>query len=257
MTSRQLALRFRHVLLGGAVVCWLLGAFLLILGSYTELLLVIAPVPPIPLELVGWLRDAGFGDGGLVAWGLLVVGWLLTTQWMFLRPRRGWSAQLSERGRPLRSAILAAAFVATLITGGLVYSLLELAKPFARETWAWFELPILAIWAVWALVFLRNWGRGSRYDQLDRMTRRLLAGSVLELLVAIPADVVAARKEDCYCTRGTYWGIVMGGIALLWSFGPGVVLLFFRAKVDREKRTDGHHRPATEPVTPAVGQSGS
>ncbi len=55
--------------------------------------------------------------------------------------------------------------------------------------------------------------------------------------VVIPADVLASRREDCYCARGSYWGVCLGGAGLLWTFGPGVVLLLVREKVERERRT--------------------
>ena len=137
----------------------------------------------------------------------------------------------------MRTAVLAAAFAAMLVTGGLLFTLLELAGWLEMLETLWLvELLLCAIWAAWALVFWRRWRRGDRYDQLDRMTQRLLAGSLLELCVAVPADAWAARRNDCYCARGTYWGIVLGCAALLWSFGPGVVLLFWHEKVERERR---------------------
>jgi hypothetical protein len=69
-----------------------------------------------------------------------------------------------------------------------------------------------------------------------RLIRGLIAGSVLELFVAVP--IYATRQEECYCARGSYAGLVFGTTILLWAFGPGVFLLFVKEKHRREKLLD-------------------
>ena len=61
-----------------------------------------------------------------------------------------------------------------------------------------------------------------------RIIRGLIAGSILELFVSIP--IFVTRQDDCYCARSSYTGLVFGATALLWAFGPGVLLLFLREK---------------------------
>ena len=93
---------------------------------------------------------------------------------------------------------------------------------------------LAASWALWTVIFLVYWRRGNRADQLGGMLRGLMGGSILELLIATPVHVLAARPEDkCYCERGSYTGLVLGGTVLLWTFGPGLVLLFLREKERR------------------------
>ena len=103
----------------------------------------------------------------------------------------------------------------------------------------WPSLLALAVsWGVWTAVFFAYWRQGDRMTQYRRMLRGLLAGSILELLVSAPVHVLALRSSDgrednCYCTRGSYTGLVFGGTVLLWVFGPGIVLLFLREKARR------------------------
>jgi hypothetical protein len=71
---------------------------------------------------------------------------------------------------------------------------------------------------------------------MGRVVRGLIAGSVLEMLVAVP--IYVTREDDCYCARGSYAGLVFGVTVILWAFGPGVFLLFMREKRRREKLLD-------------------
>jgi hypothetical protein len=103
---------------------------------------------------------------------------------------------------------------------------------------------MLGLWVLWGVIFYAYWRQGDHYSRSGRMLRALLAGSVLELLVAAPVHAWAARRSDCYCERGSYTGLVFGGTVLLWVFGPGVVLLFLRERYRREKLF---------PVCPACG----
>ena len=45
----------------------------------------------------------------------------------------------------------------------------------------------------------------------------------------------ATREDDCYCARNSYTTLIFGCTALLWAFGPGVVLPFMREKYRLEK----------------------
>ncbi|MGC8540669.1 MAG: hypothetical protein ACP5QA_08580, partial [Phycisphaerae bacterium] len=72
--------------------------------------------------------------------------------------------------------------------------------------------------------------------QLERTLRVLFAGSILELLVSAPVHVMVLRsksKGECLCETGSYTGLVLGGTVLLWTFGPGIVLLFLHEAARR------------------------
>ena len=103
--------------------------------------------------------------------------------------------------------------------------------PFLRKVWA----GMLLLWVIWACIFFVYWRQGDRYTQLGRMIRALVAGSLLEALVAVPVHVWATRQRECYCARGTYTTLVFSGTVLLWAFGPGIYLLYMREKYRRAR----------------------
>jgi hypothetical protein len=91
-----------------------------------------------------------------------------------------------------------------------------------------------ALWAVWAVVFYRYWRDSS--DVITRATSWLLKGSVLELLVAVPAHIVVRRRHDCSAPVATSFGIAAGIAIMLLSFGPSVLMLFKKRLEQYPKR---------------------
>jgi hypothetical protein len=85
---------------------------------------------------------------------------------------------------------------------------------------------ITGFWVVWALVFFRFLKSDNPDALLARLTRWLLRGSILELLVAVPSHIIVRRRNDCCAPGGTFWGITMGISVMLLCFGPGVFFLF-------------------------------
>jgi hypothetical protein len=85
----------------------------------------------------------------------------------------------------------------------------------------------LLLWAFWGWVFA-GFARQSENDDafMTRITRWLLRGSVLELLVAVPSHVIVRGRDDCCAPVATFWGIATGLSVMLLAFGPGVYFLF-------------------------------
>ena len=94
---------------------------------------------------------------------------------------------------------------------------------------------MLLAWILWTWLFFVYWKQGDRYTQMGKMVRGLVVGSLLEMFVAVPVHLWATRQRECYCCRGTYTTLVLSGTVLLWAFGPGVLLLYWREKYRREK----------------------
>ncbi|HEY2951880.1 MAG TPA: hypothetical protein VGK40_04810 [Verrucomicrobiae bacterium] len=85
--------------------------------------------------------------------------------------------------------------------------------------------PVL-LWVIWGFVFYRS-SKTLDADSLTKhLTRRLLRGSILELLVAVPSHIIVRGRDDCCAPMGSFWGIVTGLTVMLLSFGPGVFFLF-------------------------------
>lgn len=201
-------------------------------GSFEPMGLMGTPLGVLYIEALGGASHLG-----------LVFGLLILAQWAFLRPRRVLAMHLTTDGKPLRSAVIAAGAMAMFLTAGAVTLLLE-ASDWWEPGWdppdGWrfalsFYGGMLLIWAIWAWVFFVYWRQGDRYTQLGRMLRGLIAGSVLEAIVAIPVHIWATRQRECYCVRGTYTTLVFSGVVLLWAFGPGIILLYQREKYRQAK----------------------
>ncbi len=184
---------------------------------------------------------------------VLVLGLLLLAQWAFLRPARTWTPKLTTEGRPLKSAVIAAAAMAMLLTVGAIFLLLEVPDwwkgvlsafdgvwSFLATVWTAMAL----LWGVWAWIFFVYWRQGDRYTQLGRMIRALVTGSFLEGLVAVPVHIWVTRQRECYCERGTYTTLILAGTVLLWAFGPGIILLYYRER---------HRRARLFPLCTACG----
>lgn len=193
----------------------------------------------LPLESVKPLESPG-----LFLNAAITLGIVLLMQWAFLLPRRGWLPRLAKSGRPMALSLIAAAFMAMLLTAGAVITLLEING-------AWesiLENGLYAIWAVmgvawliWAVLFFMVYkSTQDRYSWMTRVLHRLIVGSFLEVFVATGVLAWNPQKNDeCYCARGSYTGLVFGGTVLIWAFGPGLILLFMREKYRRERGDNG------------------
>jgi len=244
--ASQIAHRWRRGLLVAGVffelaaVIWILGPYLATFGDGDPAGVLGTPlcVPPIQADEDEYLLNAG-----------VLVGLLLLAQWVFLLPSRLLPIRLTARGRPLRSAVIVAAAMGMLLTLGaftLVLELFDLWKPIISPvdpvnvaptlpsmTDIW--VGMIIVWAIWALLLFRYWRDGDCYTQLSKIVRALIAGSVVEAIVAAPVQAFASRQNDCYCERGSYTTLVCSGVVLFWAFGPGIVLLFLREHYRRAK----------------------
>jgi hypothetical protein len=87
-------------------------------------------------------------------------------------------------------------------------------------------ITLFSFWILWAVVF-RSFAKQDEPDALlKRLTRWLLRGSILELIIAVPSHVIVRRRDDCCAPIGTFWGIATGISVMLLCFGPGVFFLF-------------------------------
>ena len=95
---------------------------------------------------------------------------------------------------------------------------------------------LLLFWLAWGLVFYLVTREDEPDALLQRTTRWLLRGSILELLVAVPSHILIRQREECCAPFLSFWGIVTGISVMLLSFGPGVLFLFARRIRERQPR---------------------
>lgn len=171
----------------------------------------------------------------------------LFSQYLFLCPRGRWRIAASTDGPASRRSLMAAAFIGMLLSVGLIATVMEIPNWWLELTTEeglntpqrfaiiWVVMGVL--WLTWFLVFYSYFGSLDRYNALQRVFRWLLAGTLLETLVAGPvhAWVIHERGDECYCQRGSWTGVAFGCTAAFWLFGPGTLLLFMREKKRREE----------------------
>ncbi len=123
---------------------------------------------------------------------------------------------------------------------GLFNSSNQTAHPSDWQSVVSFFVPVLIFWLVWAIIFRRATKANAPDALLQRATRWLLRGSILELIIAVPSHVIVRRRDDCCAPTGTFWGIATGISVMLLCFGPGVFFLFVeRCQKLKPKTTDG------------------
>jgi hypothetical protein len=148
--------------------------------------------------------------------------------------------------RPLKVPVIVTAFfLANLLFAGLLavfcaifkeegFSIFGFLTPFKAnellpsdlQTVIGMIITILVFWFIWTIVF-RSYAKSDDPGALvKRITRWLLRGSILELLVVVPSHVIVRRRDDCCAPAGTFWGIATGISVMLLCFGPDVFLLF-------------------------------
>ena len=236
--SQKIAYRFRHIILAVGILFTMAGiiwAFLPLLSSAEDFAGLFGTVL-IANKLASDNKSFYFINV------VIVLGLLLLAQWAFLRPGKGWRIRMVTVGRPLKTSVFAAGVIAMLLTVGFVALLLELpnwwesimsVESYWGITCVWTTMLIL--WGIWAWIFFVYWKQGDRYTQSGRMIRGLVAGSILETIIAVPVHIWAARQRECYCCRGTYTTLVLAATVLIWAFGPGIILLYMREKYRRTK----------------------
>jgi hypothetical protein len=246
-----------------AVVVFMAGVFALVnpLTETAEALgggTIGTPAAPITYEYVSGYQNDFHRAHAQRVYAPEAAGYLaafLLSQWFFLRPRGNFRLEHLGGGRLTRASAVAAAMIAMLLTTGLLATLLEIPDLWRRLTLVhpppalpsgahdyhqnfivvW--IIMLVIWIAWAGAFYAYGRSLDRFTALTRILRGLLAGTILEMLIAAPvhAWVLRTRGDECYCTHGSYTGVVFGCTAIVWLFGPGVVFLLIREKRRRER----------------------
>jgi hypothetical protein len=215
------------------------------------------PLPAVPsprpvqtLHRLRWPLFAAYAAtlAGIVTWFLLsgdgyfddswilitiCLGTFLALQATFLlgMPHLRWPNPTPPV--PMMVSLATGALLAALLTFGVAASLLNIGSLWEKVTGAveahvfWF---IAAAWAAWFFVFAVMWA-GEWLLIFRRIYRLLIAGTCLELLITIPIDAHVRRRTSCYCGEGTFFAMVIGMSLALWSFGPGLALLFLTRRL--------------------------
>jgi hypothetical protein len=229
------------------------------------ILAILLPIYTVTIAEVGWILcvmigmseegnpfdifedwDALFGpfmDRDVAPWVFVPAGVLVLTQILFLFPLVGPPRVGHTHGRSLMASAVAAGFCGAMLTAGLLFALIEVygfiaglrdpmekvIEPFDEAFFSiggWWA-PVAVSWLLWTpllIYFARKQG-DSRL--LSRLVTYLFAGTVIEVLVVLPLDIMVRRKSQCYCGSGTAATLCFSTCALMWLTGPGVVIAVF------------------------------
>lgn len=144
------------------------------------------------------------------------------------------------RKRRLIFPIVVASFMMALLLFALLMATLELINFPGVTITEWTILGIFLLsWAGWGYLFWQRYRQQPRYAAMARLTRWLLAGSLLELLACVPMHVIVSRRPGCFVGLMTMFGIIAGCCVMCFAFGPAILLLFLRPRHREELAARG------------------
>lgn len=216
-----------------------------VIGLYAAALL--ALTWPVVFLAFGW------GKNGLTAASAVEV-FQEGAYWIWLAIMVAGQAALlavpvrAAQGRPVARRPLALTVAASgLMAGALVLCLVVAYAVFingddAAPAGLWIAVGAGSLtWIGWGILFYRMGRRAEARGVLTVLCRRLVAGSILELLVAVPVHIWVRQRGECCAPLATFFGIAMGISVMLFAFGPSVFFLFVARR--RRLHPEGAQRP--------------
>ncbi|MHC5008034.1 MAG: hypothetical protein ACYTGF_11815 [Planctomycetota bacterium] len=228
MTGRRLAL------LAAVFVPYV--AVMAMLSSLLWVVLVEGPVEGVPdwgralVDGFPWYSDEGWWQVALLP-GLLIA----TTQCLFLLPVFDVRVRVRSDRRPLLIGLIGASFAAAGATTALLLAVSDIvwlvrrreALEYNGSLWTLTAiiLGLLACsWLFWTPLLVVFSRRRPHRTTPGRLIGMLLGGTILELMVILPVDIVVRYRGGCYCTTASFHGTWLAGLVLLWLTGPGVIV---------------------------------
>lgn len=158
--------------------------------------------------------------------------------------------KIARRKNVTRRSWLSLAIAAGLLMGLLMGALtLVIGELIMRDDF--FGNPLLwsgvvmavAGWLFWGVIFFRYWRDKAGRSHVSRVMSKVLAGSIAEMLVAVPSHIYIREQTYCCAGAGTFTGMAFGFSVMLLGFGPGVFFLFMR-RVERLRQPEvGEAKP--------------
>src|ERR1051325_2636548 len=128
--------------------------------------------------------------------------------------------------RSLWIPIIASGLFAGFVIFGGAIALGEYFDESMSTRTSWMAIGIgVGVWLIWSVVFALIARSRAPADVGGKLHRWLIAGSVLELLVAVPTHLVVRRRTECCAGMATLGGICIGVVVMVLGFGPSVVFL--------------------------------
>ncbi|QDU33802.1 hypothetical protein KS4_18600 [Poriferisphaera corsica] len=235
---KQRAYKLRHLLLSLAIITFLAAFYLslihpLLVWSEIETPVVFTPIFTLISFLIDSTKITSLEKLYFTAYILFIWALIIFFQWLYLAPRKNFIQTTTTPARPMKRAMIVAAFMSTLLSLGLIFIILELFTVYIDFGWLAaliITAAMLLIWSIWSFIFYQFWRANDQYTQLTKMTRALFVGSSLEAVIAAAVYAANPHKMDCYCARGSYLSLIYSLTVIFWSFGPGLYFLYLYQK---------------------------
>jgi len=178
------------------------------------------------LAFAGVLFFPWLGGEGGVAVAVFMIVWLFLIAGLMFVP-----IQIGRRRPMTRGTIWVPLILTGLLAGVLAFAaglaLWELFK--INLDFLWPPLAAaLGVWALWAgLVYLLSRAKG-RMPMALALHHWLFAGSLAELLIAVPCHIIVWRRNECCAGIMTGAAIATGVLVMILALGPGVAILYLR-----------------------------
>ena len=133
--------------------------------------------------------------------------------------------------RSLMPLVITASLMMAFLVAGVALSIDEVFKAGVcsiNYKNLWPLIIFLLVWLFWAGIFFSLKNKKDAQGFIDHVCGWLLRGSILELLVAVPAHIYVRQRNECCAGIQTFMGIGFGLAVMLFSFGPGVYFLFVK-----------------------------
>ena len=130
--------------------------------------------------------------------------------------------------RTIIPLLIATSLMMGLLAAGAAYAIDEtITKGSSGKLSSFIILGIfLLMWGFWARIFFRWSKKMEPRGFIERQCQYLFKGSILALLIAVPAHILARHRDYCCAGAQTFLGITFGVSVMLFSFGPGIFFLF-------------------------------
>jgi hypothetical protein len=169
-------------------------------------------------------------------WGYWVwVGFIILCALLLIAAPVRLARARSQSRRPVALTIAATGLFLTLLMFGAALSVGEVIAHSHGADWLGTDGPTavfrlvattVLLWVFWAVALYWMTRRAAPLAAARTVARTLLAGSILELLVAVPSHIVVRGRDECCAGLYTFVGLATGISVMLLSLGPGVFFLY-------------------------------
>jgi hypothetical protein len=159
----------------------------------------------------------------------LWVGLLLACQAILLLVRVKGTDPIRRPRWKVAVPAVTSAFLMALLVVGLVLSVIEAGQvDLGNRAGYGLILFLVGTWFGWCLFFylISRWLPTG--DLNSWLARVILAGSILEFLIAVPCHVIVRRRNECCGGILTMVGLSTGLSLMFLAFGPAVLFLVWK-----------------------------